>query len=179
MIISATLSELDRGEKLFAKRISILRARREASNYVPQYFVSTRLGGTESETASGAIDPEIKAQKSLAKAMSDQEIIVGLLPPSSYEKSELEVDCDRRVFRIVRSASKAAMSRLNSALPKARNDWVYAGAFSPILWPQKVVCAELKFPDPDGFPPAVQRISLAPEPAKCGSWGQVKLCSKT
>jgi len=132
VIVAVTLRELDRGKKVFAKEISTLRASREASNYVPQYFVTS---------VTEATDPESNAQRSLAKSMSNDEIIVGFLDPSSYEKSEVEVDCERDLVRIVKSDSKTAESRLNPIKPKKPKDWVNVGAFSPLLWPQKAVCS--------------------------------------
>lgn len=144
IIASVTLTELDRGETLLAKRTLTLRANREASNYVPEYFEITLPKGIDAEIELGAIAADIKAQKTMAKTVSDQEIVVGFLNPLSYEKSEVEVDCERGVFRVVSSDSKIAMSRLNPVLQKTRKGWAHAIDVSPISWPQKAICSELK-----------------------------------
>ena len=141
VIASVPLKELDIGEKLFAKKVSKLRADREALKYVPQYFEITIPKGVTAQSESGPTDLEIEAQKAMAKGLSDQEIVVGFLNPLSYEKSEVEVDCKRGVFRVVSSDSKIAMSRLNPVLPKTRKDWAYAIDLSPISWPQKAICS--------------------------------------
>ena len=141
IIASVSLEELDRGEKLFAKRVSKLHADREALKYVPQYFEITIPKGVKEQIESGATDSEIAAQKAMAKGVSDEEIVVGFLNPLSYEKSEVEVDCKRGLFRVVSSDSKIAMSRLNPVLPKTRKDWTHAFDVSPISWPQKAICS--------------------------------------
>lgn len=108
------------------------RANREAINYIPHYF---------STSVTQATDAESNAQRSFAKSISVDEIVVGLLDASSYEKSEVEVDCRRELIRIVKSDSKKAKSRLNPIKALKPTEWVSVGAFSPLSWPRQAVCS--------------------------------------
>ena len=76
----------------------------------------------------------ISTKKSPAKTGPIQRLVI-----ASVALSEIY----RGVFRVLSSNSKAAMTRLNPALPKTRKDWVYAYEFFSIVWPQKAICSEL------------------------------------